>query len=131
MSTSTALTYLAWTALITALMWVPYILDRIKMRGLIGAVGYPENPPPGSPWAERAHKAHINAVENLAVFAPLVLVAESMSVNHGAVAMAAQAYLWARIVHWIVYVGKVPWLRTLAFVVGWVCTVWVAWVVLF
>ena len=124
---STALTYLAAVALLTALMWVPYILDRILVRGLTGAVGYPDNPHPGSPWAQRAKAAHANAVENLAVFAPLVLVAEMTLAGNAAVATAAQVYLWARALHWVVYVAKVPWVRTLAFAAGWACTVTVAW----
>lgn len=124
---SIALTYLAGTALLTALMWVPYILDRILVRGLPATVGYPEKPPSGSPWAERAKAAHANAVENLAVFAPLVLIAEMTMAGNAAVATAAQVYLWARVLHWVVYVAKVPWVRTLAFTAGWVCTVVVAW----
>lgn len=32
---------------------MPYILDRVAVRGLADAVGYPENPRPQSPWAQR------------------------------------------------------------------------------
>jgi len=43
------LLYLVCAALLTALMWLPYILDRIAVRGLADTVGYPENPKPQSP----------------------------------------------------------------------------------
>ena len=60
-------------------------------------------------------------------FAPLlVLIAVSLGVANEITALAALVYLWARIAHWIVYVLAIPWLRTLAFVVGAVCQVMIA-----
>ena len=67
------LTSLAWVAALSAIMWVPYILNTIAVRGLVDAVGYPEQPKPLAAWAERLKKAHYNAVENLVIFAPAVL----------------------------------------------------------
>ena len=58
----TELFYLVLVAAFTGLLWVPYILDRIAVRGIGDAVGYPENPRPQSPWAQRLMKAHANAV---------------------------------------------------------------------
>ena len=45
------LMYLTLVTALTGLMWVPYILDRVAVRGLIDAVGYAENPKPQSVWA--------------------------------------------------------------------------------
>src|SRR5262249_21671363 len=60
----------------TGLLWVPYILDRIMVRGPIGAMANPgPKAKPHSAWAQRLMAAHIDAVENLVVFAPLVLTA--------------------------------------------------------
>ena len=69
----TELLYLVLTTTLTGLIWIPYIIDRIAVWGLTTAVGYPENPKPQSPWARRMMAAHENAVENLVVFAGLVL----------------------------------------------------------
>ena len=63
----TELLYLALVTTFTGLLWVPYVLDRIAVGGLIEAVGYPANPKPQSPWAQRLKKAHANAIENLVV----------------------------------------------------------------
>src|SRR5512147_2510927 len=63
----TDLLYLTYVTALTGLLWVPYILDRIAVWGLVDTVGYPENPKPQSPWAQRLKKAHANAVENLVV----------------------------------------------------------------
>jgi uncharacterized MAPEG superfamily protein len=122
----TELFYLALTTALTGLLWVPYILDRIIVWGLVPAVGYPANPPAQSPWAQRLKRAHGNAVENLVVFATLVLIASVMGMTGGAIATAAVVYFWARLVHAIAYTFAVPWVRTLAFAVGFVAQVTVA-----
>ena len=70
--------YLLLVTVLTGLIWIPYILDRIAVWGLADTVGYPENPKPQSAWARRLIKAHANAIENLVVFAALVLVAQEI-----------------------------------------------------
>jgi uncharacterized MAPEG superfamily protein len=126
----TELHYLVYVTALTGLLWVPYILDRIAKWGLIGAVGYPNNPPPQSPWARRLMKAHLNAVENLVVFAALVLAAHALGVSGGAIATAAIVYFWARLVHVLAYSFAVPWVRTLAFAVGFFAQATIAWQIL-
>jgi len=103
------------------LMWIPYIFNVIMVRGVLDAVGYPENPKPMAPWATRMKAAHYNAVENLVVFAALVLVANAVGVKGEATALACVVYFWARVVHFLAYTFRIPWVRTLAFVVGFGC----------
>ncbi len=126
----TELLYLVLVTVLTALIWIPYILDRVATWGLIDAVGYPDNPKAQSAWATRMMAAHANAVENLVVFAPLVLVAHALGVSNAATAGACVVYFWARAVHLGAYTFKVPWVRTLAFTVGWVCQIVIAWQIL-
>ena len=121
------LLYLTLTAAFTGLLWVPYILDRLAVRGLTDAVGYPANPKPQSPWAQRLMKAHANAVENLAVFAALVLVAHAAGVTNGTIASASLIYFWARVVHAVGYTFAVPWVRTLSFTVAFFAQAAIAW----
>ncbi|MDH4061917.1 MAG: MAPEG family protein [Aquincola sp.] len=123
----TELLYLALVTALTGLLWIPYILDRVAVWGLMDAVGYPENPKPQSPWAQRLMKAHANAVENLAVFAALVLLASASGVSNAAVATAAAVYFWARVIHAASYTFAIPWVRTLAFAVGFFAQATVAW----
>ena len=124
------LKYLTWVAVFTALMWIPYILNMIAVRGLIDAVGYPEDPKPLAPWADRMKGAHSNAVQNLVVFAALVLVAHVAGVNNETTVLACAVYFWARVVHFAVYTFRIPWVRTLAFVVGFGCQIALAWQIL-
>ena len=74
--------WLVMTTAMTGLMWVPYILDRMMVRGVMGTLANPSpTDKPQSPWAQRLKAAHINAVENLIIFAPLVLAAQDLNVN--------------------------------------------------
>ena len=123
----TELLYLVYVTVLTGLLWVPYILDRIATWGLTTAVGYPDNPPAQSAWARRLMKAHFNAVENLVVFAALVLAADALEVSTSAIAAAAMVYFWARLLHVIAYTFAIPWVRTLAFAVGFFAQAVIAW----
>jgi uncharacterized MAPEG superfamily protein len=118
--------YLALVATFTMLMWVPYILNAVIVRGLIEAVGYPASPKPLAPWAVRLKAAHYNAVENLVVFAALVLTAHLAGVLNDVTLLATSLYFWARVAHAIVYTMAIPWLRTLSFAVGWLCCLAIA-----
>ena len=117
------LTYLTWVTVFTALMWMPYILNTIVVRGLINAVGYSDNPKPLAPWAARMKQAHSNAIENLVVFGLLIFVAQAAGANNETTAFASAIYFYARIVHFVTYSLGVPWVRTLAFAVGFMCQI--------
>ena len=121
------LTYLVWTTILTALIWIPYVLDRISVWGLTDTVGYPDAPKPQSPWARRMKAAHANAIENLVIFATLVLVANAVGISNGATVLAASLYFWARLVHLLAYTFALPWVRTLAFAGGFVAQAIFAW----
>jgi uncharacterized MAPEG superfamily protein len=123
----TELLYLVWVALLTAVLWVPYVLDRFVVRGIPDTVGYPASPKPLAPWAQRLMAAHGNAVENLVVFAALVLAAQAAGVSNNATAFAAMLYFWSRVVHVLAYTFKVPWVRTLAFLGGFAAQMIFAW----
>jgi len=64
-------------------------------------------------------RAHANAVENLVVFAALVLTANAAGISAPALGTAAMVYFWARVVRAAAYVAKLPWVRTLGFAIGW------------
>jgi uncharacterized MAPEG superfamily protein len=127
---TTELLYLVLVTTLTAVMWIPYILNMILVRGIAEAVSYPDNPKPLAPWAAKMKAAHANAVENLVVFAALVLSAHVLNVSNSATATACMVYFWARFVHWLAYTLAVPWVRTITFVVGFGCQITLAWQIL-
>ena len=112
------LTILLWVTALVAVSWIPYILNRVMVLGIIDGVGYPDNPKPLSPWAARAKAAHYNSVENLVIFAALVLIANAANISNDTTILACQVYFWARVVHYLAYVFAIPWVRTLAFAAG-------------
>lgn len=116
---SKELFWLTLTTAMTGLFWVPYILDRIMVRGLMGAMANPSSSaPPQSRWAERQMRAHTNAIENLAVFAPLVLTLNALGISTSTTATACAVFFWARLAHYLVFTFGIPVVRTLSFAVG-------------
>jgi uncharacterized MAPEG superfamily protein len=117
---TTELYWLTLTALMTALFWVPYVLNRVAAVGLGGALagGAPDSGKQAD-WAQRAIRAHGNAIENLAIFAPIVLTAHVLGVSSAVTKGAVVVYFFARLAHFIVYAAGIPAARTLTFTAGW------------
>ncbi|HUL90020.1 MAG TPA: MAPEG family protein [Pseudolabrys sp.] len=113
------LLWLTLTIILTGVLWVPYIIDRAMVRGLMATMANPSRQDkPQSAWAQRLYFAHTNAVENLVIFAPLVLILDAQGHSSAGTVLACAVYFWARLAHAIVYTMGVPVLRTLAFTVG-------------
>ena len=111
--------WLTLTVILTGLLWIPYTLNRCQIRGIGGAMSNPSrNDKPQSEWANRMMFAHDNAVENLIVFAPLVLILNAIDYSTKWTVLACAVYFWVRVIHLIVYTLGIPVLRTLAFVAG-------------
>jgi len=116
--------WLTLTVILTGLMWVPYIIDRAMVRGLMGSMANPSrNDKPQSAWAQRLYFAHSNAVENLVIFAPLVLILDVQGHSTESTAIACAVYFWARLAHAVIYTLGIAVLRTLAFTVGFLAQV--------
>ena len=111
--------WLTLTVILTGLLWVPYIINRCQVRGLSGAMANPSrNDKPQADWANRLMFAHDNAIENLIVFAPLVLILNAIDYSDKWTVLACAVYFWSRVAHLIVYTLGLPVFRTLAFTVG-------------
>ena len=124
---TTDLMMLAAVAGITALMWLPYILAHIFNVGLMPALTYRADDTPLPAWAARAKRAHYNAIENLAPFAALVVVAHLSGAANAATAAAAITYFLARLLHYGLYVARVPFGRTVTFAIGWLAMARILW----
>jgi uncharacterized MAPEG superfamily protein len=121
---TTELYWLTLTLLMTALFWMPYVLNRVVVGGLGGTLaGAPPESGVHSSWAQRSIKAHTNAVENLAIFAPAVLIAYVLNISTPATKVAVVVYFFARLLHFMVYSAGIPAARTLAFTAGWLAQI--------
>jgi uncharacterized MAPEG superfamily protein len=112
--------WLAATCVFTGLLWVPYVANRFKELGPPDWAWFPlPDPRPRAPWAERAMRAHVNATENLVVFAPLALAIHAAGLGGNLTAFACQMFFWTRVAHFVICLVGMPIVpRTIAFLVG-------------
>ncbi|MCW5651568.1 MAG: MAPEG family protein [Ramlibacter sp.] len=117
---SNELLWLAATCLWTGLLWMPYVINRFRELGPPGWDWFPApDPAPRARWADRAQRAHANAVENLVVFAPLALAVHAGGVSSPFTVLACEVYFAARVAHYTICLCGLPIVpRTLAFLAG-------------
>ena len=123
---TTELFYLLFTAILTGVLWVPVVVGYVLSRGPLKPSDYkvaPTSPLPA--WVNRANRAQINAVENLATFAPVVLIAHAAGVSTSITAISAAVYFFARAAHAVIHVSGFSRFRarTVLFTVAWVAFV--------
>ena len=114
--------WLIATVLLTGILWIPYIINRFRELGAPGWSWFPlPDPPPRARWAMRAVQAHVNAVENLVLFAPLVLTFHAIGTTVVAIE-ACRIYFFARVAHALATISGLPIpFRTVAFLTGFAC----------
>jgi uncharacterized MAPEG superfamily protein len=127
---TTELGCLVAVTILTLFMRVPWMLNKLTVRGLKAVVGYPRQSEPLSGWAHRLWVAHEDAIQNLVVFAILVILLHLTGGMDPTTRIAAAVYFWARALHVLVYVLAVPWIKTLAYLAGFGSQVWLAWVLI-
>ncbi len=120
---TTELLYLLLTAILTGILWIPVVIGYVITRGPLKPSDYkvaPASPLPA--WVNRANRAQINAVENLATFAPVVLIAHAAGVSTSTTVMAAAVYFFARAAHAVVHITGFSLFktRTVLFTVAWI-----------
>lgn len=114
--------WLALVTLATGVLWVPHILQLIVQEGFFKALYDPSREAEHSAvWAQRARRAHGNAIENLAVFAPLAILIALTGTGSEATATAAMVFFFARVGHFVVYALAIPVARVALFLLGWAC----------
>ena len=69
-------------------------------------------------WAGRAKRAHLNMIENLVLFAALVLIAVASGKANAMTAMGAMVFFWGRLAYAVIYLAGIAWLRTAAWFVS-------------
>ncbi|UWR21463.1 MAPEG family protein [Sulfitobacter sp. S190] len=122
----TELGILTCLALMAATLWVPYIIG-------VNRVALPEGAPdpferPGDlnalpAWVHRAHRAHLNLLEQFVPFAVLVLLLDRVDGFTALTYWTAIAFFWIRVAHAVGMISgtaRMP-LRPILFTLGWVC----------
>ena len=108
--------YTGLSAVWIAIAWVPYLLDRIMVRGLVGAMANPSpDLAPQSDWAVRAKAAHVVAIQAFSAFAPLAILAMIRIPEDGYPNILAMTFFIGIFAHYVIYVIGITVLRTLSF----------------
>ena len=103
---------LAWSVLLAFVQMLVAVSGQTLQVGLPALAGNREGLAPATGWAGRAARAHRNMVENLVLFAALVLIAATAGKTNETTLLGAQLFFWARLVYAFVYLAGIPWLRT-------------------
>ena len=103
---------LAWSVLLAFVQMLVAVAGHTLQVGLPALAGNREGLPPATGWAGRAARAHRNMIENLALFAALILIATLSDRTDSMTLLGAQIFFWARLVYAFVYLAGIPWLRT-------------------
>jgi len=128
---TTDLKYLALTAILTAALWIPYVISQVMTNGPLAPPNYVDpTPRPVPPWGKRADRAYLNAVECFAPFAVLVIIAHVTGKANAMTAFWAISFFWLRLAHAVVYLLAIPYVRTLVFTLGFVAVVGLFWEVI-
>lgn len=106
------LMYLIWSVALTVVQALIAVQGAMMQVGLPMLAGNREGLPEITGWAGRAARAHRNMLENLVLFAALVLVVVAAGKANATTLLGAQLFFWGRVVYAGVYIAGVPWLRT-------------------
>ncbi|MGE5146420.1 MAG: MAPEG family protein [Candidatus Eiseniibacteriota bacterium] len=109
---------LVWSTALMVVQMLVAVMGAQLQLGLPPLVGNRENLPECTGWAGRAQRAHRNMLENLVLFAALVLVAQVAGKANAMTALGAQLFFWARLVYAPVYIIGIPWVRTAVWAVS-------------
>jgi len=126
---TTDLKYLVYSAMLTAALWIPYIVCQVRTNGPLQPSNYadPGLPRPVPPWGQRAHRAYLNAIEVFAPYAALVIAAHLAGKADAMTAFWSASFFWARLAHAVVYWAAIPYLRTVLFTLAFIAEAGIFW----
>jgi uncharacterized MAPEG superfamily protein len=112
------LNLLLWSVVLTVVQMLVAAQAAFNKVGLMALVGNREGLPALTGWGGRATRAHRNMLENLVLFAALVLVAVAAGKTNDMTLLGAQLFFWARLAYAAIYVAGIIWVRTAAWAVS-------------
>ena len=124
------LKYLLLSAILCFVQMLIAATGANQQVGLPTLAGNREDLPTMTGWAGRVRRAHLNMIENLVLFAALVLIAAAAGKANATTAMGAMIFFWARLAYAVIYLIGLPWLRTLLWFVSVIGMAMIAWVLL-
>ncbi|HWA46361.1 MAG TPA: MAPEG family protein [Hypericibacter adhaerens] len=115
---TTELMLLVWAVALTVVQMLIAVAGHTQQVGVPALAGNRDGIAAPTGWAGRAKRAHLNMIENLPLFAGLVLVAHAAGISTSLTVLGAQLFFWGRLAYAVIYLAGIPWLRTLSWVVS-------------
>jgi uncharacterized MAPEG superfamily protein len=112
------LTLLVFAVVMTFAQMLVAGMGANNQAGLGTMAGNRERLPEILGWPGRAARAHRNMMENLPLFAALVLIAHVAGRTNATSILGEHIFVWSRLVYAVVYTAGVPWLRSGVFAVS-------------
>lgn len=112
------LSLLVWSVVLTFVQMLVAVSGATLQVGLPRLAGNRDDMPELTGWAGRAQRAHHNMLENIVLFAVLVLVAQVAGRTNATTVLGAQLFFWGRLAYAVIYLAGIPWLRTAAWAVS-------------
>ena len=106
------LSYLVFSAILTFVQMLVAAGAATLQFGIQTNAGNRDNVPKFEGFCGRASRAHSNMLENLILFAILVLSAHAVGVSSALTLLGAQLFFFGRVVYAIVYWIGIPWVRS-------------------
>jgi uncharacterized MAPEG superfamily protein len=118
---------LGWCVILAIVQMLIAVQGSMMQVGLMTLVGNREGFPEIKGWGGRALRAHRNMIENLVLFAAVVLAVVAAGKTSDTTLLGAQIFFWARVAYAAIYLAGIPWARTAAWTVSVVGLLMVLW----
>ena len=112
------MTLLLWSVALTVVQMLVAVSAATLQVGLPRLAGNRDNMPELTSLAGRAQRSHRNMLENLVLFAVLVLMAQLAGRTNALTQVGAMLFFWGRVAYAVIYLAGIPWLRTGAWAVS-------------
>jgi uncharacterized MAPEG superfamily protein len=109
---------LIWSLGLTFVQMLVALVGAILYLGIPKAAGNRERIAELPGWPGRARRAHLNMIENMVLFAPLIIAADIVGRDNGMTQLGAELFFWARLAYAVIYLVGIAYLRTLAWLVS-------------
>jgi uncharacterized MAPEG superfamily protein len=120
---NTELTMLTYAVALLILLVFIQANAGVLAHGSKTMAGSRDDMPPLKTFPARAKRTVDNHVEGLAMFAPLALIAASAHVTNQWTVLGAELFFYSRLAHAALYLAGVPWIRPVAWLIGFIGTV--------
>ncbi len=124
--------WLTCTAVLASSLWIPFIVGMNTVAKAHADFARPPDMRAMPDWVQRAHRAHLNLIEQFVPFAVVVLVAHLAGVSNAVTVWAAAGFFFLRVAHAAGMIGgwaRMP-VRPALFTAAWLCVLAIAGAVL-